>query len=60
MDGIRPARLADGVIEEIRRREVGGLIELASPSPLRRGARVRILARPLHRTPGDFRRHETT
>src|SRR5215467_12274097 len=46
MDGIRPARVPDTVIAEIRGREVGGLIELAPPAPLRRGARVRILRGP--------------
>ena len=50
MDGIRPARVADAVIAEIRGREVGELIELAPPSPLRPGARVRILR-------GVFRDH---
>ena len=40
MDGIGPARVPDAVIAEIRGREVGGLIELAPPSPLRPGARV--------------------
>ena len=38
--------MPDAVIAEIRRREVDGLIELAPPPPLRRGARVRILRGP--------------
>jgi transcriptional antiterminator RfaH len=46
MGGIQPARVPDAVIPEIRRREVDGLIELAPPLPLRRGARVRILRGP--------------
>ena len=46
MDGVGPARVPDAVIAEIRRREVDGLIELAPPPPLRRGARVRILRGP--------------
>src|SRR5262245_12881049 len=46
MDGIRPAKVADAVIAEIRGRERNGLIELAPPPSLRRGARVRILAGP--------------
>jgi transcriptional antiterminator RfaH len=45
MDGMRPARVPDEVIEEVRRREVNGLIELPK-LPLRRGARVRILHGP--------------
>jgi len=46
MEGIRPARVADAVIAEIRGREVNGLIELAPPPSLRRGDRVRILHGP--------------
>src|SRR5215831_48080 len=46
MDGVGPAKVPDAVIAEIRRREVDGLIELAPPPPLRRGARVRILRGP--------------
>jgi transcription antitermination factor NusG len=42
-NGGGPARVCDRVIAEIRKREVGGLNELR---PLRRGARVRILAGP--------------
>ena len=46
MDGTGPARVPDSVIEEIRGREVGGLIELVPPASLRRGVRVRILRGP--------------
>jgi transcriptional antiterminator RfaH len=46
MDGMGPARVPDNVIAEIRDREVNGLIELAPPPALRRGARVRILHGP--------------
>jgi transcriptional antiterminator RfaH len=46
MDGVGPARVPDNVIAEIRGREVAGLIELAPPPGLRRGARVRILRGP--------------
>jgi transcriptional antiterminator RfaH len=45
MDGTGPAKVADEVIEEVRRREVDGLIELPK-LPLRRGVRVRILRGP--------------
>jgi transcriptional antiterminator RfaH len=46
MDGVGPARVPDNVIAEIRGREVAGLIELAPPPGLRRGARIRILHGP--------------
>jgi transcription antitermination factor NusG len=39
MDGTSPARVPEAVITEIRRREVGGLIELARRG-IRRGSRV--------------------
>jgi transcriptional antiterminator RfaH len=45
MDGIMPARVPPGVIDEIRRREVGGLIDLARQG-IRRGDRLRILHGP--------------
>jgi transcriptional antiterminator RfaH len=45
MDGTSPARVPEAVITEIRRREVGGLIELARRG-IRRGDRVRILRGP--------------
>src|SRR5262245_16351915 len=31
MDGIGPARVADAIVDEIRRREVRGLVELPPP-----------------------------
>jgi transcriptional antiterminator RfaH len=46
MNGLQPAKVSDRVIDEIRGRERNGLIELAPPPSLRRGARVRILAGP--------------
>src|SRR5262249_50941906 len=46
MDGIAPAKVPDAIIDEIRGREVDGLIELAPPVSLKPGARVRILRGP--------------
>jgi transcription antitermination factor NusG len=46
MDGLAPAIVPDLVIGEIRKREVGGLIELPKPPPARLGDRVRILRGP--------------
>jgi transcription antitermination factor NusG len=40
-----PARVPQDAIDEIRRREVGGLIDLARQG-IKRGARVRILRGP--------------
>src|SRR5262249_22455725 len=41
MDGVQPARVPDGVIDEIRARERGGLIELPKPPLARPGDAVR-------------------
>src|SRR5262245_15030282 len=46
MDGMVPARVPDAVIDEIRAREVGGLIELPKPPSVRPGDAVRILRGP--------------
>ena len=46
MDGVAPARVPDQVIDEIRRREVRGAVELAPAPGLRRGDQVRILRGP--------------
>ena len=46
MDGAQPARVPDAVIDEIRSRERGGLIELPKPQPARPGDAVRILRGP--------------
>jgi transcriptional antiterminator RfaH len=46
MDGVTPARVPDGVIDEIRSRERDGLIELPKPPGLTRGDRVRIVRGP--------------
>jgi len=41
MDGIRPARVADRIIDEIRSRERGGLVELPRRDEFKQGDRVR-------------------
>jgi transcriptional antiterminator RfaH len=46
MDGIRPAKVPDGVIEKLRGRERNGAVELPRPRGLRRGDRVRVLIGP--------------
>src|SRR5262245_32172131 len=46
MDGVQPARVPDAVIDEIRSRECGGLIELPKPPLARPGDAVRILRGP--------------
>ena len=46
MDGIRPAKVADSVIEEIRSRERGGLVELPRREAFCAGETVRILQGP--------------
>ena len=43
MDGVRPARVADQVIDDLRKRERNGLIELPQRSGLKPGDQVRIL-----------------
>jgi transcriptional antiterminator RfaH len=43
MDGQRPARLADSVIDQIRERESGGFVKLPAQSRFRRGQKVRIV-----------------
>ena len=46
MDGIKPARVADQVIDDLRKRERNGLIELSQRSELKPGDQVRILQGP--------------
>jgi transcriptional antiterminator RfaH len=50
MAGAEPAKVPDGIIAEIRRREIDGLIDLPKAPSLRRGDRVKILQ-------GPFRAH---
>src|SRR5215471_11260124 len=47
LNGATPAVVADSVIEEIRSRERGGLVELPEPAGPNLGDRVRVLAGPL-------------
>ena len=47
MDGLRPARVADSVIDEIRSRERGGLVELPKREEFRMGEAVRVTHGPL-------------
>jgi transcriptional antiterminator RfaH len=53
MDGTVPARLPDGTIAEIKRRERGGLVELEQAG-IRRGDRVRVLRGPFRDLPAIF------
>lgn len=46
MNGTAPARVPDTIIDEIRRREIRGAIELSPSLGLRHGDRVRILGGP--------------
>jgi transcription antitermination factor NusG len=43
MDGLQPARVPSHVLDEIRRREVRGVVELPKPPGLQRGDKVRIV-----------------
>ena len=47
LNGATPAVVADSIIDEIRSRERGGLVELPKPAGLNPGDRVRVLAGPL-------------
>ena len=61
MDGIKPARVADHIIDDLRKRERNGLIELPQRSGLKLGDRVRVLHGPLAGQLGLFagmRAHE--
>jgi transcriptional antiterminator RfaH len=46
MDGVAPAKVPDQVIDEIRRREVRGAVELPKAPGMKLGARVRVLGGP--------------
>jgi transcription antitermination factor NusG len=46
LDGAVPARISDQVIDEIRRREVCGVVELPKAPGLQIGERVRVLGGP--------------
>jgi transcriptional antiterminator RfaH len=47
LDGAVPAKVPDQVIDEIRRREVRGVVELPKPPGLELGDRVRVTRGPL-------------
>jgi transcriptional antiterminator RfaH len=46
MDGMTPAEVPDRIIDEIRSREVAGLVELPKPQGFRSGDRIRITSGP--------------
>jgi transcriptional antiterminator RfaH len=46
MDGMAPAKVPDQMIDEIRRREVRGAVELPQAPSMRIGERVRVLGGP--------------
>ena len=54
MDGLRPARVSDSVISEIRARERNGLVELPRRDGLKAGDQVRVLVGPLQGCVGLF------
>jgi len=61
MNGAGPAHVPDSVIDEIRSRERGGLVELPRREQFRAGDQVRVLAGPLQGLCGLFegqRAHE--
>jgi transcriptional antiterminator RfaH len=47
MDGIKPARVADQIIDDIRKRERNGLVELPRRAGFKAGDRVKVLQGPL-------------
>src|SRR5262249_52081718 len=51
MDGIKPARVGDQIIDDLRKRERNGLIELPKRPGLKPGDQVRIPARSVRRAP---------
>ena len=54
MDGMTPAKVPDRIIDEIRGRERGGLVELPKPQGLRAGDRIRITSGPFQDHLGLF------
>jgi len=44
MDGMAPAKVRDNIIDEIRKRERNGAVELPRPPGLKPGDQVRILS----------------
>jgi transcriptional antiterminator RfaH len=47
MDGLQPARVPSHVLDEIRRREVRGVVELPKAPGMQVGDRVKVLSGPL-------------
>jgi transcriptional antiterminator RfaH len=60
MNGTAPARVPDTIIDEIRRREIRGAIELSPSLGLRHGDRGEDLRRAIRRALSALRRHEAT
>jgi transcriptional antiterminator RfaH len=46
LDGAAPAKVPDQVIDEIRRRERGGVVQLPKPPGIQAGDRVKVLGGP--------------
>jgi transcriptional antiterminator RfaH len=46
MDGLQPAQVPDSVIDEIRQRERGGVVQLPKAPGMKAGDRVRVLGGP--------------
>jgi transcriptional antiterminator RfaH len=54
MDGAVPGKIADSVIDEIRQREVAGVVKLPAPSRFKRGQKVRIVRGPFEGRDGLY------
>jgi transcription antitermination factor NusG len=55
MDGVRPAKVRDGVVEALKAREVNGYVKLPEPpGQLRTGDKVRVIHGPFTGPPGLY------